>query len=95
RMGLGPEDCLAFEDSENGLRAARAAGLTTLVTVSDYTRDQDFSGAALLLDQLGEPDRPFRVLAGDAGAARYADLDLLERVHGGAALSIERNRVQA
>ena len=95
RMGLGPEDCLAFEDSENGLHAARAAGLKTLVTVSDYTRDQDFSGAALLLDQLGEPDRPFRVLAGDAGAARYVDLDLLERVHGDSALSVEQEQVQA
>jgi HAD superfamily hydrolase (TIGR01509 family) len=84
RMGLEPEACLAFEDSENGLIAARAAGLKTLVTVSDYTRDHDFSGATLLLDHLGEPDQPFRVLGGDAGTARYVDMDLLERVHGGA-----------
>ena len=80
-MGLRPEECLAFEDSENGLIAARAAGLKTLVTVSDYTRTHDFSGAALLLDHLGEPDRPFQVLSGDAGATRYVDLDLLKHVH--------------
>lgn len=83
QMQLRPEECLAFEDSENGLIAARAAGLKTLVTVSDYTQDHDFNGAALLLDHLGEPDRPFQVLDGDAGAASYVDLDLLKQVHAG------------
>ena len=95
RMGLGPDACLAFEDSENGLIAARAAGLRTLVTVSDYTQDHDFSGAALLLDQLGEPGQPFCVLAGDAGTAHYVDIDLLKRVHGDAAESSVRNKVRA
>ncbi|MFN2309222.1 MAG: HAD family hydrolase [Gammaproteobacteria bacterium] len=86
RLGLGPEACLAFEDSENGLISARAAGLKTLVTVSDYTQDHDFSGAALLLDQLGEPGRPFRVLAGpisQVGGAEYVDIKLLKRLHAG------------
>jgi HAD superfamily hydrolase (TIGR01509 family) len=63
QLELKPEVCLAFEDSENGIRASRAAGLTTVVTVNDYTREHDFSDAALVLDQLGEPDRPFRILA--------------------------------
>ena len=81
RMGVKPEECLALEDSENGLIAARAAGLKTLVTVSDFTQGHDFSGAVLLLDHLGEPDAPFRVLAGDAGAAHYVDVDLLKRLH--------------
>ncbi len=81
RMDLRPEDCLAFEDSENGLISARAAGLKTLVTVSDFTQGHDFSGAALVLDQLGEPDAPFTLLAGDAGAARYVDVALLQRLH--------------
>jgi len=64
KLGLGAEACLAFEDSENGLRSARAAGLRTVVTVNDYTRDHDFTGAALVLDQFGEPQQPFRVLSG-------------------------------
>ncbi|HHO68998.1 MAG TPA: HAD family hydrolase, partial [Gammaproteobacteria bacterium] len=63
-MGVSPDECLAFEDSENGVRSARAAGLRTLVTVSDYTRGQDFSDADLVLDQLGEPGQPVKVLAG-------------------------------
>jgi len=37
-----------------------------VITVNGYTQSQDFSGAALVIDQLGEPDRSFQVLAGDA-----------------------------
>lgn len=81
RMGLRPEECLAFEDSENGLVAARAAGLKTLVTVSDYTQGHDFTGAALLIDQLGEPGAPFRVLSGNVNGAEYVDIELLRQVH--------------
>ena len=84
-MGLGPQDCLAFEDSENGLIAARAAGLKTVVTVSDYTQGHDFSGAAILLDNLGEPQRPCQVQGGDAAARVNAmtcvDLAFLRRLH--------------
>jgi HAD superfamily hydrolase (TIGR01509 family) len=64
RLRLLPSDCIAFEDSENGLRSALAAGVTTVVTVNDYTRAQNFQGAALVLDHLGEPDRPCHVLSG-------------------------------
>jgi HAD superfamily hydrolase (TIGR01509 family) len=83
RMGLRAEDCLAFEDSENGIRAARAAGLKTVITINDYTHDHDFHGAALVLDGLGEPDRPFRALASaiSLNGAGYFDLALARRVH--------------
>ncbi len=46
RLRLGPEDALAVEDSEIGLRAAVAAGLATVIVTNDYTADQDFTGAA-------------------------------------------------
>jgi HAD superfamily hydrolase (TIGR01509 family) len=85
KLGVGPGECLAFEDSENGLRSAQAAGLQTLVTVSRYSRGQDFSGAALVLDQLGEPDRPFHVIAGDADAYRYVCVQQLRELHARAA----------
>jgi HAD superfamily hydrolase (TIGR01509 family) len=60
-LRLPAEDCLAFEDSANGLRAARAAGLATVVTPSRWTMAQDFTGAHLLLRDLSEfepCDRP-------------------------------------
>jgi HAD superfamily hydrolase (TIGR01509 family) len=55
-LALPAADCLAFEDSANGLRAARAAGIPTLVTPTVYTRSQRFDGALLCLDDLGEVD---------------------------------------
>lgn len=64
RLNLAPAQCMAFEDSENGLRSASAAGLKTVITVNDYTRAHDFRGAAIVLDHLGEPDQAFRVLSG-------------------------------
>lgn len=82
-LRLKAEDCLAVEDSGNGLRAALGAGLQTLVTISDYTRNEPFAGAALVVDQLGEPDQPMTVLAGDAGGASLVDVALLRRLHAG------------
>lgn len=81
QMQLPPQACLAFEDSQNGILSSRGAGLATVVVVNDYTRDHDFSGAALVADEFGEPDAPFRVLAGDAGDKRCFDLELARRLH--------------
>ncbi|BAZ94148.1 phosphatase [Thiohalobacter sp. COW1] len=80
-MQLSPQACLALEDSHNGLISALAADIPTLITVSHYTRGQDFSGAALVVDQLGEPGQPFRLLAGEAGEADCVDVALLRRLH--------------
>jgi HAD superfamily hydrolase (TIGR01509 family) len=66
RLSLPASRCLAFEDSENGLRAAHAAGLKTVVTINDYTRAQNFAGAAIVLDGLGEPGALATVLSGPA-----------------------------
>ena len=52
RLALPAGACLAIEDSENGLRAALHAGLRCLVTVSEYTRGQNFSGATAILNTL-------------------------------------------
>lgn len=81
RLGLPVAHCLAFEDSENGLRAARDAGLKTVITVNDYTRTHDFRGAEIVLDHLGEPDQAFKVLAGPpVNGARVFDLALIRRL---------------
>jgi beta-phosphoglucomutase-like phosphatase (HAD superfamily) len=44
--------CLAFEDSSNGLRAALAAGLATLVTPNGFTKHHSFIGALRTLPSL-------------------------------------------
>ncbi len=49
-LDLAPESVLAVEDSQPGLRAARRAGLATVVVTNDYTAGQDFTGAAAVFD---------------------------------------------
>jgi len=51
------------------------------VTVNDYTVDHDFTGATVVLSDLGEPTQPFRRLSGDAGSAVRADLRALRHWH--------------
>ena len=53
RLKLPAHACLAFEDSENGLRAATAAGLATLITPNTFTHHHDFTGALCVLPDLG------------------------------------------
>lgn len=54
-LGLAPGDCLAFEDSENGLRAALLAGIPTVVTTTAFTLRQRFEHALRVLPHLGDP----------------------------------------
>jgi len=51
-LNLGGNECLAFEDSANGLRAARSAGIATILTPTAFTAGQDFSEAARVLQDL-------------------------------------------
>lgn len=76
KLNLRPDQCVAFEDSGNGWLSSRDAGLTTVVTVNKYTADQDFTGADLVLNHLGEPDQPFEVLNGEVGEKNYFDVAL-------------------
>jgi beta-phosphoglucomutase-like phosphatase (HAD superfamily) len=55
-LGVDGAACLAFEDSHTGLRAARAAGIPTVVTPTAYTAGHDFSGALMVLDDLDRFD---------------------------------------
>jgi HAD superfamily hydrolase (TIGR01509 family) len=80
-MGVSADECLAVEDSENGLHAARDAGLETLVAVNHYTRDHDFTGAAMVVDTLGEPDAPMTVIAGMRCDRPCIDVECLHQLH--------------
>ena len=52
RLQLRAADCLVIEDSQRGLTAAKAAGLTCWVIPSDLTRGSDFSAADRRFDHL-------------------------------------------
>ena len=53
-LNLTPAQCLAFEDSSNGLRAATAAGLATLITPNRYTAHHDFGAAMRVVPDLSQ-----------------------------------------
>ena len=66
-LQLSPVECVVVEDSGIGVAAAVAAGLTTVVTVSAFTAEDDFTSAALILTDLGDPGVPATVLSAPAG----------------------------
>lgn len=87
KLGLTPDQCVALEDSHNGVISSTMADIPTLVTVNDYTREHTFPGVDLVLDQLGEPDMPVKVLYGDMGGQTYVDLGVLHRLHARAGMT--------
>ena len=54
KMGLMKDKCVIIEDSHIGVGAAVAAGISCLVTKSSYTQNEDFTGAKMIVDELGE-----------------------------------------
>jgi len=82
-LGIASGEAVVVEDSANGLRAALAAGLRTVVTVSSYTRDEDFVGADLVISSLGDPEGEVTTVLHDAADVRpgawvtIADFDVI------------------
>lgn len=60
-LKLAPQDCIALEDSNNGLRSALAANIKTYITTNPYTAKQDFTGAAAVFDDLSDLVNFYRV----------------------------------
>jgi len=80
-LGVGPERAVAFEDSANGLRAAVAAGLWTVVTPTFWTQGSDFSAAGLVLPHLGDPSHPLPAEPGTALKTRaWLEMDELQEL---------------
>jgi beta-phosphoglucomutase-like phosphatase (HAD superfamily) len=77
-LGVPAADCIALEDTLNGLRSAAGAGLRCVVTVSAYGGTGPFHGAAAVLTSLGDTDEPCAALAGPAPQGGLAELDYLD-----------------
>ena len=54
QLDLPAAECLALEDSFNGLQSAAQAGIAVIVTRSIYFRDEDFSDAIAVVEELTE-----------------------------------------
>ena len=58
KLAVNPEECCVVEDTGNGVKSAKAAGMKCIVTRSQYSKDEEFSQADLVVDSLGEgPNR--------------------------------------
>ena len=89
-LGIVAADALVVEDSANGLQAALAAGLRTVITISGYTADEDFTGAALVVSSLGDPGGPTTVTLQDPFGLKpefFVDLSDFAAILGTADLS--------
>jgi len=80
RMGLQPEDAVAFEDSSAGVAAARAAGLAVVAAPSEWLDEDDFSHADVVVDHLGDPANPWPARHPVLGE-RWLGLGALARWH--------------
>jgi HAD superfamily hydrolase (TIGR01509 family) len=81
RLGLTARQAVAFEDSGVGVAAAKAAGLLTVATPSDWTRDQDFAAADLVLPSLADPGSPLEAMDAWRIGAPYLGLEQLAIFH--------------
>ena len=69
---------VAFEDSANGLAAAKGAGLFTVVTPTRWTMKQKFIGADLVIPTLGDPGHPIDPAVASRVGQPYLELAALE-----------------
>jgi HAD superfamily hydrolase (TIGR01509 family) len=54
RLGVAPGRAVAFEDSRNGLRAAKSAGIACIVAPGVYSLGDDFAGADLVVPEFSD-----------------------------------------
>ncbi len=54
KLGISADEALVVEDTQNGVDAAKSAGIKMLVTRSEYSKGEDFPDAVLAVDSLGD-----------------------------------------
>jgi hypothetical protein len=54
-LGVPPEVCVVMEDSNNGVESAYSAKMKCVLTISSYTREENYSHASIVLTCLGDP----------------------------------------
>jgi len=55
-LALKPEEAMVVEDSKNGVKASKAAGIRTIVTYNGYTEDEDIEAGDIIVSCLGDPE---------------------------------------
>ena len=81
QLKLPSNSCIAIEDYQRGIDSARGAGLNVIVTPSMYTTTNELRGASLIVSDLGEQNKPFKVIYGEVFNKEFIDLDFLRDIH--------------
>jgi beta-phosphoglucomutase-like phosphatase (HAD superfamily) len=87
-------NCVAIEDSVNGLMSAKAAGLFTVVTPSQWTVGEDFSTADLLLPYLGSAAHPLTEIVASYIGSTVLGVHELERLVRGRPTTPEQSELR-
>lgn len=58
-LKISPEECLVIEDAQKGIDAAHAAGMKSIAVPNIYTKENDFSRANRIIENLGQVDLSF------------------------------------
>lgn len=80
RLELPAHKCVAVEDSRNGMLSAYAAHVPVIVTVSQYTKKENFEEAEFVVDCLGEPEGPKSKVLANRAAIDIKDCVRLEQL---------------
>src|SRR5262245_30571517 len=83
---------VAFEDSANGVAAAKTAGLYTVATPTRWTKSQSFDEADLVLPSLGDPNEPLEPAAAERMGGNYLGIAELESLMRSKTRTIRRLR---
>jgi HAD superfamily hydrolase (TIGR01509 family) len=85
RLQVSPDQCVAIEDSRNGLLSAVNAGMKCVITINDYTRAEDFSEAAIVLTCIGDPGGEVTVVHANSSGVSvggFLTVSALEKIVG-------------
>lgn len=81
KLNLKADECISFEDSENGMLSATAAGLKSIITVNGYTKKQNFKNALIILDSLGDEECDFKVIKGNSYGYSYVNIKFIRKLY--------------
>ena len=65
KTGFLPEEAVVVEDSENGVIAGKEAGIKVLVTVNEYTKNENLDRADAVVTCLGDEANPVGIISGN------------------------------
>ena len=80
RLRLPSQSCIAIEDSLRGVESAKNANINTIVTPSIFTKEETFEGAKLVVSDLGEEDKPFKLIKGKSYNNECVNVELLTQI---------------